>query len=61
MDVSEKPITARTAIAQGQVRMKPETLAAISAGISSHTFDCLHKRISVEWARCQEPLFAHLD
>jgi molybdenum cofactor biosynthesis enzyme len=31
MDVSEKPITARTAIAQGQVRMKPETLAAISA------------------------------
>jgi cyclic pyranopterin monophosphate synthase len=32
VDVSEKPITARTAIAQGRVRMKPETLAAIAAG-----------------------------
>jgi cyclic pyranopterin phosphate synthase len=32
VDVSEKPQTVRRAIAVGQVRMRPETLAAIAAG-----------------------------
>jgi cyclic pyranopterin phosphate synthase len=32
VDVSEKPITSRTAIAGARVVMKPETLAAIKAG-----------------------------
>ncbi|MBX5452926.1 MAG: cyclic pyranopterin monophosphate synthase MoaC [Acidobacteriia bacterium] len=32
VDVSEKPITARTATARARVRMQPETLAMIQAG-----------------------------
>ncbi len=32
VDVSAKPVTARTAIAAGRVRMAPETLAAAMAG-----------------------------
>jgi cyclic pyranopterin phosphate synthase len=32
VDVSEKPPTARTAIASGRIRMQPETLARIRAG-----------------------------
>ena len=33
VDVSQKAITARTAVAQGEVRMLPTTLAAISDGV----------------------------
>ena len=32
VDVSAKPVTARTAIAEGQVRMSPETLALVIEG-----------------------------
>jgi cyclic pyranopterin phosphate synthase len=32
VDVSEKPVTLRTCVARGEVRMEPETLARISAG-----------------------------
>ncbi len=32
VDVSEKQVTSRVAIAQGSIRMQPETLAAIAAG-----------------------------
>ena len=32
VDVSAKPVTQRTAIARGQIGMKPETLTAIEAG-----------------------------
>lgn len=32
VDVSEKPVTAREAVARGRVYMRPETLAAITAG-----------------------------
>jgi cyclic pyranopterin monophosphate synthase len=32
VDVSEKAVTARVAIAQGQIRMSPQTFAAIEAG-----------------------------
>ncbi len=32
VDVSEKPDTSRTAVARGEIRMKPETLALISEG-----------------------------
>jgi cyclic pyranopterin phosphate synthase len=32
VDVSGKPVTARTAVAQGEVRMLPSTLAAIRGG-----------------------------
>jgi len=32
VDVSEKPVTARTATARARVRMQPETLAMIQAG-----------------------------
>jgi cyclic pyranopterin monophosphate synthase len=32
VDVSDKPVTARTAIARGAVRMAPETLARITEG-----------------------------
>jgi len=32
VDVSAKPDTARTAVARGEIRMKPETLALIRAG-----------------------------
>ena len=32
VDVSPKPVTAREAIARGEVRMRPETLARIAAG-----------------------------
>ena len=32
VDVSEKPVTARVAVAQGQVVMSPETLALITEG-----------------------------
>lgn len=33
VDVSEKPETARTAIARGEIHMKPETLELIRAGL----------------------------
>ncbi len=33
VDVSEKPDSVRTAIAQGEIHMKPETLALIRAGL----------------------------
>ncbi|CAN5656403.1 cyclic pyranopterin monophosphate synthase MoaC [soil metagenome] len=32
VDVADKPVTTRVAVAEGALRMKPETLAAISAG-----------------------------
>ena len=32
VDVSDKPVTARVAVAEGLVRMTPETLAAITGG-----------------------------
>ena len=32
VDVSAKPVTARTAVAEGQVRMSPETLALVTEG-----------------------------
>lgn len=32
VDVSDKPVTARVAVAEGFVRMTPETLAAITSG-----------------------------
>jgi cyclic pyranopterin phosphate synthase len=32
VDVSAKPVTSRTAVAEGHVRMQPETLALIRAG-----------------------------
>ena len=32
VDVSDKPVTARTAVASGAVRMRPETLALITEG-----------------------------
>ena len=32
VDVSEKPVTARTAVARGAVKMRPETLALVTEG-----------------------------
>jgi len=40
VDVSDKPVTARTAVAMGEVRMSPETLALVREG-RAHKGDVL--------------------